>query len=304
MARLTSLFSSRDYCLMQRQKLRSITQNADETDLKFVKRVIAAAKLCNFGEEQLLENVVFIIQSSAVNIKVREASRKVLRKGGNLTSLLDKIQACEMEKLNEEMYRKNHRKTNNAEVAAVSYSHKTETGSQVKGYGSSYHSRPFIRKWDLSQQKGQHFRQSVKYENRNPCTRCTSTRHLTSECHAIDKICRKCHRKGHLERACGIIPASTHNTMKRKNDDQQQGPPPKVRQIAAVSQTDLHVDEPVEANHAINISKKDCNCVIVGYIANCAISFLIDSGAEVNTIDSNTFNLLKNATCHPDLFTV
>lgn len=101
--------------------------------------MIAAAKLCNFGEEQLLENVVFIIQSSAVNIKVREASRKVLRKGGNLTSLLDKIQACEMEKLNEEMYRKNHRKTNNAEVAAVSYSHKTETGSQVKGYGSSYH---------------------------------------------------------------------------------------------------------------------------------------------------------------------
>lgn len=97
----------------------------------------------------------------------------------------------------------------------------------------------------MSQQKGQHFRQSVKYENRNPCTRCTSTRHLTSECHAIDKICRKCHRKGHLERACGIIPASTHNTMKRKNDDQQQGPPPKVRQIAAVSQTDLHVDEPV-----------------------------------------------------------
>ncbi|XP_062708802.1 serine/arginine repetitive matrix protein 1-like isoform X2 [Aedes albopictus] len=130
-ARLTNSFGSRDHCLMQRQKLRSISQNAGETDLKFVKRVVAAAKLCDFGDEQLLENVAFVIQSHADNFKVREASRKVLRKGGSLAALLEKVQAFEMEKFNEEIYLKNRKKSVDSEIAAVSYEHSTENGSQI-----------------------------------------------------------------------------------------------------------------------------------------------------------------------------
>lgn len=129
-ARITHFFGSRDYCLMQRHKLRSITQTNGETDTKFVKRVIDAAKLCSFGEEQMLENVVFVVQSHAVNVKIREASRKVLRKGGSLATLLEKVQACEMEKMNEEIFLKNHKKTVQAEVAAVSYASAGQSSSR------------------------------------------------------------------------------------------------------------------------------------------------------------------------------
>lgn len=117
-SRLDNYFGSRDYTLMQRQKLRTLTQNSAESDTKYVKRVIAAAKLCDFSGEQLCENVVLTLQSHAVNLKIREICRKVLRKGESLAYLLDKVRAIEIEKDNEELYAKNHQQIK--QVAAIS----------------------------------------------------------------------------------------------------------------------------------------------------------------------------------------
>lgn len=87
MHRLSKYFGSRDYTLTQRQKLRSMTQGTDESDLKYVRRVIMVAKLCAYNSEQLLETVVDVIQNHALNQKVREAGRKIARKGGSLQDL-------------------------------------------------------------------------------------------------------------------------------------------------------------------------------------------------------------------------
>ena len=103
MKRLKDLFGSREYRLVQRQKFRSLTQGADESDLKYVKRVIASAKLCDFDEEKLTESVTEVLQLHALNSKIREAGRKVMRKGGTLTALVDKIRGYELDKTNEEI---------------------------------------------------------------------------------------------------------------------------------------------------------------------------------------------------------
>ncbi|XP_065072876.1 uncharacterized protein LOC135697176 [Ochlerotatus camptorhynchus] len=50
--RLVDHFGSRDYCLLQRQKRRSLTQSANESHFKYVQRVINSAKLCNFAGDQ------------------------------------------------------------------------------------------------------------------------------------------------------------------------------------------------------------------------------------------------------------
>ncbi|XP_058454689.1 uncharacterized protein LOC131438721 [Malaya genurostris] len=120
MYRLEEFYGSRDYVLLQRQKLRSITQNPGEGDVKFVKRVASIAKLCDYPNEQTMEAVADVVQFHASNIKVREAGRKVMRKGGSISELLDKVRSAEIERQSEELYAKNHQHSD-IEVAAISY---------------------------------------------------------------------------------------------------------------------------------------------------------------------------------------
>lgn len=135
--RLNAFFGSRDYIFMQRQKLRSLTQSVGETDVKYVKRVIAVAKLCDYSEGKLVEPVAETIQLHALNRKVRETGRKILRKGGSIADLLDKVRTVEIDQLNEDLFAKNHRPTETPAVAAVSSSVARFHDSKNIGYGNA-----------------------------------------------------------------------------------------------------------------------------------------------------------------------
>lgn len=52
--------------------------------------------------------VADVIQSHALNFKIREAGRKIIRKRGTISELLDKMRAWKIEMLNEEVFAKNH----------------------------------------------------------------------------------------------------------------------------------------------------------------------------------------------------
>lgn len=132
MKRLKDFFGSREYSLMQRQKFRAMIQGVGESDTKYVKRVIAAGKLCDFDGDKLTESVAEVLQQHALNIKVREAGRKLLRKGGPLTELVDKIRGYELDKTNEEIFAKTHPSATEATVAAVTHGRA----------GTSYRQRP------------------------------------------------------------------------------------------------------------------------------------------------------------------
>lgn len=218
MRRLRDYYGSRDYTLLQRQKLRAMVQESNESDLKYVKRLAAVAKLCAYSNEQLIETVTDVIQAHALNQKVREAGRKVARKGGSIQELLDKVRVAEIEKQAEDIFSKNHPSNASVEVNAVSaMSTRPRFG---RGNGNARGRFPRTRGGGRS-------------SDRPICWRCTSKFHRHYECYAIDKICRACQVKGHIERACTKqnIPA------KRRADDDvgTNATPPKTRKIAAIT---------------------------------------------------------------------
>lgn len=254
--RLQNFFGSRDYRLMQRQKLRSMTQNTGENDMKYVKRIIAAAKLCDFNEEQLLENVAYVIQSHAFNSKIREISRKILRKGSSVANLLDKVQACELERIHEDVYQQNHLQQRNNIVAAVTCE---QQGGNENQQGSIYHvmrnanypqrnvnpRQQAFGRWQPNRGRGalnrRGFERRSTTNNRSTCWRCTSPFHTETHCYATEKICRNCQQKGHIERACTEVQSSS--TSRRQNNVVVDEPPVKVRKVAAITNGEIKDEE-------------------------------------------------------------
>lgn len=222
--RLGAYFGSRDYTFMQRQKLRSLTQQSGEMDVKYVKRVIAVAKLCDYEDANVAEQVADTIQAHAMNRRVREIGRKILRKGGSLADLLEKVRAAEMEQLNEEVFAKNHGSAQ-AEVAAVAYGR--PRSSQASSYGvnpTRYQSNMQPRYFGNTRGKrgGRGFGRREFTRNvpkRIECWRCLSKQHDESKCFAMNKICRNCERMGHYERACDQQPQSRPAKRRNSSDD-------------------------------------------------------------------------------------
>ncbi|XP_055543874.1 uncharacterized protein LOC129729374 [Wyeomyia smithii] len=223
--RLDAFFGSRDYIFMQRQKLRSLTQKLRETDVKYVKRVISVAKVCDNNDSSLIEQVVDTIQSHALNRKVRETGRKILRKGGSIADLLEKVRALEMETLNEEMFARTHRAAAQAEVAAVRYGGQRNLQQTNNGAGGTRYQQyyRFSGNWRGARGgRGYAHREFTRnVSSRLMCWRCLSKQHNAAECYAIDKVCRNCQRKRHLERACHQEPANKPIKRRYSNDDNE-----------------------------------------------------------------------------------
>lgn len=252
MSRLKKHFNSRDYVLLQRQKLRSMAQNKEESDLNYVKRVAAVAKLCDYATDQLMENVAAVVQAQALNIKVREAGRKVMRKGGTLSDFFDKIRGIEIEKLHEENFIRNHReiKRDNQEIAAVRYDHPSvpqlrQHPQFVSKPLRSSHTAAYNQFRMTGSYRGrggaQRGMNRISSSGRKPCWRCTGSFHGPQECHAINKVCRNCQRLGHIERACRQLPQVS--TRKRIMFDEKELPSPsKLRKVAMIT-TDQEVTD-------------------------------------------------------------
>lgn len=236
MYRLKEFYGSRDYTLLQRQKLRSMRQDLAEGDVMFVKRITSVAKLCDYGTEQLMESVADVVQSQARHVKVREAARKVMRKGGTIAELLDKVRSAEIERQSEELYAKSHHLAP-ADVAAVSYT----TPFRARSLHNTGHSPNYRGRADIPRLRGaQRARSGLNRFDRGhdsqriPCWRCGSTFHRPYNCHAIDKVCRRCQIKGHIERVCHS--ESSTPTKRNAAENSESFPDSKIRKIANVTE--------------------------------------------------------------------
>ncbi|XP_055598903.1 uncharacterized protein LOC129748351 [Uranotaenia lowii] len=257
MHRLSSYFGSREYAFMQREKLRTVTQNKDESDLKYVKRVVEAAKVCDFDENRLIESVSDVIQFHATNPKVREVARKILRKGGSHIDLLDKVRSIEVEKMHENIYTKHNQQPQQVEVAAITRQPQQSGFGNIRGaYRGGYRGGSRYVRGGMRPNPGFHMNYpgnansgyvpASKYQRGSSlrpnwstreapqgftpqvfCWRCTSKFHEAHECSAQFKICRKCNEKGHLERVC--------TGSSKINSDKTGGPSPNVSKIAAIT---------------------------------------------------------------------
>ncbi|XP_058814784.1 uncharacterized protein LOC131678576 isoform X2 [Topomyia yanbarensis] len=382
--RLKAFFGSRDYIFMQRQKLRSLMQNPGESDVKYVKRVIAIAKLCDFSDSNLTEQVADSIQLNALNRKIREVGRKILRKGGSLGDLLDKVRTLEMEQLNEDLFEKHHHQAAQLAVAAVIADGQRNQRGRYAGYDNARHhlntqnynggindgfgnmrndvQQRISGNWRLARGgRGSRREFPRNASSRVPCWRCWSRQHQPSECYAVNQVCRNCHIKGHFERAChqqGFKVPSTGPTKRRFSNDNNETQM-RSKKIATIEKdevdsanethsnlcsikTDAFITEGItrmvdvkrdtQILSKVEVSSEDNvtgagnesmtssesimnfgefsydmfnNGTIMAQVAGVQIPFLIDSGAEVNTVGSDTFDiLLRDNSAKLELFCI
>ncbi|XP_050095761.1 uncharacterized protein LOC126577811 [Anopheles aquasalis] len=302
MGRLKAFFGSREYSLTQRQKLRNLVQVTNEEDSKYVKRVVAAAKLCDYEGDKLLESVAEVIQQHATDSKVRETARKVLRKGGSLTDLVDRIRGHELDKSSEELYAKSHPPAREATVAAVSYGQQRGNWPQRNSFRGGYYKpmrsmdRSFDpqgrkRNWQDSYPTGQ----NTKPEK--PCWRCSSNNHVPSRCFALlqNKVCHNCGVVGHIERACTKFPSPASSKRRSLNDGEDRT----VKVAAVTKECCEDAEDAVAVIAQVSGAKEYLDLsgnegTVLGHINSVPILFLIDSGAEVNTVNESIFSLLMD----------
>ncbi|XP_038117093.1 uncharacterized protein LOC119769234 [Culex quinquefasciatus] len=286
MYRLEQHFGSQDYLLLQRQKLRSLLQETGEEDSKYVRRVVAGAKLCGYSDDSLFENVVDVLQAHALSLDVRKACRKLLRSKEapkrKLEHLLEEVDALEVDQKHEAIFARNHPPLKvSAEVSAVRSGHPVFSGNHhyssrggvsarppysprsSHGYqGQSYSPRPSFGyqgqaysprssyghhggHYDQRGHHGSWARGRGKFNSRGKpfqpnneraqrCWRCTGTYHSPDLCDNRDKICHKCHEKGHIARACDEVPEE-HRSKRQLTPEGKFPQPSKLRKVAALA---------------------------------------------------------------------
>ncbi|XP_040173330.1 uncharacterized protein LOC120906007 [Anopheles arabiensis] len=261
-----------------------------------------------------MEGVTEVIQLHALNAKVREAGRKILRKGGTLSALVDKIRGYEADKTNEEIFKKTHQTASDFRIAAVARS-----GAESNSAAGSA-TVPRERNFDYQGQSSwrnfgnpssKYGRNNSRFDNKfAPCWRCSSIFHVPSKCHAANKVCRNCKKTGHIERACRQIPTPS-NTLKHRisRDDERSV---NTKKIATVTKDEEQKEDMNVINERISIEINELHdldiqrgCIFGRIANNISVLFLIDSGADVNTVDEDTFDKLrKNEQSREQLYCV
>lgn len=206
--RLKAYFGSASDIMLQRRKLAVMVQRPEETDLSFIMRVGAIARLCDFAEGKEFEEITSTVAEHARNKEVRTVALKMLSHQGSFTDLVDKVREIEAVNMNEEFYHLKHGKPNQAMVAAVSAEYGRAgpsrrgffRGSMPRGrFGYPYASRGRIAPRPPYERKGLVNQQETGSDR---CFRCHSVYHKPDNCFAINKVCLTCGCEGHIQRAC------------------------------------------------------------------------------------------------------
>ncbi|XP_055621533.1 uncharacterized protein K02A2.6-like [Toxorhynchites rutilus septentrionalis] len=300
--RMKTYFGSASDAMLQRRKLALIIQRSEETDLAFVMRVGSTARLCDFQEGKEFDEIVNAVAGHASNKDVRAAALKMVNRPGTFTDLVDVVREIEAVAMNEEYYRLKHGKPEPAKVAAVGnpypkagpsrrgvYRHPASTRGRL---GHPY-AGPFRTGSRLPPDQ-RRFGNSQGNESYS-CYRCNGTDHHADGCFAIDTTCFKCGRKGHLKRAC-------RPPIKKENHRRSEGvnPDNTVGKIASIDLNPVAEADENAAEDGLHIATllmpktSTDDGIITAKVAGLECEFLIDSGAQVNTLTHDRFDLLRN----------
>lgn len=213
MLRLKAYFASGSDIMLQRRKLALMVQKDGESDLAFVSRVSATARLCNFAEGKEFEEIVGTVAEHASHREVRSAALKMLSRKGTYTDLVDKVRELEAIRINEEYNERKSFKQPAAILAPIRADLPSKTDNAFRadegrhGYVSSRgdSGQPRVQ----SGSRGTNYRAGARAVTETNgirqgvrCWRCESVFHRSDKCFAADKICRNCGRLGHIQRAC------------------------------------------------------------------------------------------------------
>lgn len=247
LARLDEYYGSRTYTLSQRGKLMMLSQGASESSIAFVQRVASAAKLCNYGTDEEMEAVVRVLTKSANDGRIRVLAHRNWVRQGTMKDLIDLVRDREIEKNNEEEFRKMRGPGDASLVATVSHGFHN---SQRVGY--SGRGRGFYRTIRGDRGGRGFFRGNHRLNPTSNCWRCGSVYHRPFECSVIKKECHICKQLGHIARVCPSNPRDQRRPLKRHADQDVEVIDRKVAAIECVkSEAELEpkvreVDEDIE----------------------------------------------------------
>lgn len=230
-ARLDHYFGSRNYIIGQRGKLLNMIQHEGESNVVYVRRVAASAKLCGYKSEEEMEAVVRTLLKGASDSRVRVLAQRNWTNEGDINSLITLVRDHEMELFNEEEYQKLNRK-NRPSVAAI-VQHTDARSHQQRGgprYRGAQRGRGSFRRAQASFQG----------TSRRTCWRCASIYHDPSACPSIDKVCHNCKRRGHLARTCSSQPQFGVGQKRALNDRDDEEPKPKIAAITQSGEEDTN----------------------------------------------------------------
>lgn len=203
MFRLKAYFTSGSDIMLQRRKLALMEQKPEESDLSFILRVGATAKLCDFTIDKEFEEIVSTVAEHAKNREVRTAALKLLSRKGTFTDLVDQVREIEAIRLNEDYFKMKHSGQQQVTIAMVAE-------GEARQWNSGRSPATGRKKYDINhthrvgtpQDRNSTYWRGSSSAVPERCFRCNSLFHKSVNCYAVDKICRNCGMKGHLQRAC------------------------------------------------------------------------------------------------------
>ncbi|XP_055590940.1 uncharacterized protein LOC129743020 [Uranotaenia lowii] len=131
--RLTLYFGSTSGVMLNRRTLASIVQGVEESDLTFINRVAATARLCNYEDREFAE-IVGTVAERAVHKEVRVAAFKMMGRQGTFTQLVDKIREIEAIRINEKCFELKHRKQEPLVLAPIEVDSATQKNASTSGF--------------------------------------------------------------------------------------------------------------------------------------------------------------------------
>lgn len=208
MFRLRMYFASTSDIMLQRRKLSFMTQQANESDLAFIRRVGLAARQCEYPEGKQFEEILSTVAEQARHKEVRIAALKMMSRRGSLADLINKVREIETIRLNEE-YVSKKQGVSEPSVASVNAVQSIAGPSRYIANRSTpaYGRTPFQRsnfrggRGQRSTRGGLVWRGSSSVVP-DRCTRCNSVYHSEERCFATKMTCHNCGGIGHLLRAC------------------------------------------------------------------------------------------------------
>ncbi|XP_029718390.2 uncharacterized protein LOC115261171 [Aedes albopictus] len=250
MYRLNTYFSSGADVMLQRRKLALISQKTDESDVAFLMRVGAIARMCEFGDDKEFEEIARAVAEHAKNRDVRTTALKLLSRNGAFTDLVDKVRELETIRLNEDFFNLKHGKPDSVMVARVATTPVRQLADQ-RGrsgkFGASSRGRYVGQRYRYEGSSSGRGRGSGSWRGTTGaiperCFRCHSLYHKSFNCSAVDKICLNCGGKGHLQRACRSLMRGDSSRLENERSSDM-----RASDVAAISKVEHNqVDKAAE----------------------------------------------------------